>query len=131
MEYKITLGYPYVGPPPDVEENLAIPGEAQDVDLTAEEYRIYCHLTTRAVKHGTWLGVKAVCRRCYMMKHIVIQSLRALEKRCMLRVIEQPGKPSEYVLTAPSEWKVSSRVLPPSFSPHEPLSFLRAPSASA
>ncbi|MCC7518003.1 MAG: helix-turn-helix domain-containing protein [Verrucomicrobiae bacterium] len=85
---------------------LFVHSQLDDLGLDVYEFRIYAHLARRANgKTKAWPGITSMSRACRMKRHTVIRAIHQLEERGLIRVVRKPGGLSEYLLTAPSEWK--------------------------
>lgn len=82
-----------------------IPVLLDDAGLTANEFRVYCHICRRAGKKKTaFPGVRGIAEKCLLSKPTVINALIELEKKGMLVIEKTPGQVSFYHVTDTSEW---------------------------
>jgi DNA-binding transcriptional ArsR family regulator len=75
-----------------------------DADLTANEFRVYCHIARRAGSSLAWPSVDSIGKVCRMHPDTARTALASLASRGMLRRVERPGQSNLYRLTDKSEW---------------------------
>lgn len=78
-----------------------------DAGLTAQQFRIYAHLARRAGRDGAYPGIDSMAKHCLLSKHTVIDAVRVLESRGMVKVSRSTGERSRYILTRKTEWKIT------------------------
>lgn len=79
-----------------------------DAGLSANEFRVYCHIARRAGAGLAFPSGDSIAEVCRMNKKTVWTVLAALEERKMITRKNRKGTSNAYVLTTPDEW---SRVL--------------------
>lgn len=85
---------------------LFVHSSLDDAGLTANEFRVYCHLARRAGTAGdAFPSAQTVADVCRMHKDTVWEVLRSLEARGMVQRQPRPGLSTIYVLTTPDQWK--------------------------
>lgn len=83
-----------------------IPIWLDDYGLTADEFRIYCHIARRAGKTGKcWESVPKIAKACRVCRNVTLKALHALTEtyRLLIRSKRQ-GETDEYSLAPESEW---------------------------
>lgn len=90
---------------------IFIHSSLDDSGLTANQFRIYAHLSRRSNKKGkAWPGADSMAEVCRMHRETVLESIKELESRNMLRVQRRKGIGNVYELTPPSLWNQSEMV---------------------
>lgn len=79
-----------------------------DAGLSANEFRVYCHIARRAGAGLAFPSGDSIAEVCRMNKKTVWTVLASLEERKMVTRRNRKGTSNAYVLTTPDEW---SRVL--------------------
>ena len=97
---------------------LFVHSSLDDAGLTANEFRVYCHLARRAGSAGdAFPAVQTVADVCRMNRDTVWAVLKSLTARGMLQRVPRPGLSTVYVLTTPEHWHPAETEGHPSDSP--------------
>ena len=84
---------------------LFVHSSLDDAGLTANEFRVYCHLARRAGNTGdAFPSVQTIADVCRMNRDTVWAALKSLTARGMLQRVPRPGLSTVYVLTTPEHW---------------------------
>jgi hypothetical protein len=84
---------------------IFVHSELDDRNLSAPEFRVYCHLARRSGGGKAWPGIDSISRVCNLAKGTVIAAIRSLEAQNMVTAERTPGVPTRYILTPCSHWK--------------------------
>ena len=97
---------------------LFVHSSLDDAGLTANEFRVYCHLARRAGSAGdAFPAVQTVADVCRMNRDTVWAVLKSLTARGMLQRVPRSGLSTVYVLTTPEHWHPAETEGHPSDSP--------------
>ena len=101
---------------------LFVHSSLDDAGLTANEFRVYCHLARRAGNTGdAFPAVQTVADVCRMNRDTVWAVLKSLTARGMLQRVPRSGLSTVYVLTTPEHWyPAETRGLDPAESEGHP-----------
>ena len=84
---------------------LFVHSSLDDAGLTANEFRVYCHLARRAGAAGdSFPSAQTIADVCRIHKDTVWDVLRSLERRGMVGRKPRAGMSTVYVLTTPDQW---------------------------
>lgn len=92
-----------------------------DAGLTANEFRVYCHLARRSGHAGdAFPSAQTISEVCRMHRDTVWEALRTLQSRGMVQRAPRPGLSTLYVLTTPDQWVISTNPPETKGRPSEP-----------
>ena len=84
---------------------LFVHSSLDDAGLTANEFRVYCHLARRSGNAGdAFPSAQSIADVCRIHKDTVWDVLRSLERRGMVCRKPRVGMSTVYVLTTPDQW---------------------------
>jgi hypothetical protein len=85
-----------------------ISNQLDDMGLSATAFRVFCNLLRRSDKHShtCYPGTRRIAHDCRLNRETVIEALRELEERGMLRIERGWGKRSDYEILPLSSWKL-------------------------
>ena len=91
---------------------LFVHSALDDLGLTPEEFRVYCHLARRASGGQAWPSKKSIAQVCAIHLQTVEKVLKALETYRMVRVVSRQGQglPNLYSLTKQTEWMTPDEI---------------------
>jgi hypothetical protein len=84
-----------------------------ELGLTPEEFRIYCHLARRAGKKMAWPSVGKISEDCMIGHNMVRTALQSLAAAQLITIEIIPGGSNHYRLTDPEDWKPQALIRPP------------------
>ena len=83
---------------------LFVHSSLDDAGLTANEFRVYCHLARRAGTGSAFPSADSIAEVCRMNRKTVWDVLRSLGERRMVCKAVRRGLSNVYALTLPEEW---------------------------
>ena len=100
---------------------IFVHSELDDRNLSAAEFRVYCHLARRSGGGKAWPGIDSMSRICNLARGTIMDAIRTLEAQKMIVAERQPGICTRYILTRFGEWEPCTRLnpFPKDTSPNE------------
>ena len=91
---------------PESKKSLSfIHSTLDDYPLTAQQFRVYCHVLRRAGERGCFETVPNMAKFVYLNPKTVRESLKFLTTNNMIVANFRPGKTTIYNCTSPKDWK--------------------------